>query len=145
MHFSFCRCNYSIYLIVSRLRFKSTKLIFTRFTPPILTISALLKHPFFTDCKYNVFIWFLYLDEPLNYILTCGYQGQLLKIRGTQYRMYYWHQPQSWLREKVQRKSWQNNYRLYFRYYLYFVSCGYDWTNSTNLVENYNMQIFKGI
>ena len=49
------RCNYSIYLIVSRLRFKSTKLIFTRFTPPILTISALLKHPSLLIAKIAIF------------------------------------------------------------------------------------------
>ena len=53
------RCNYSIKLIVRQLHFKYTKLIFTGFTPPILTISALLKHPFFTDCKYNDFLWIL--------------------------------------------------------------------------------------
>ncbi len=47
------RCNYSIILIVSKLRFKYTKLYFMGFTPTILTILALLKRPFFTDCKYT--------------------------------------------------------------------------------------------
>ena len=51
------RCNYSIVLIVSKLRFKYTKLYLTGFTPPILTIQALLKHPFFTVYKYNDYIW----------------------------------------------------------------------------------------
>ena len=52
-----CRCNYSIVLIVSKLRFKYAKLYLTGFTPPILTIQALLKHPFFTVYKYNDYIW----------------------------------------------------------------------------------------
>ena len=47
--------NYSIYLIVSRLRFKSTKPDFTGFAPPILTVSALSKRPFFTYCKNSDF------------------------------------------------------------------------------------------
>ena len=51
------RRNYSIYLIVSRLRFKSTKLNFTGFTSPISTISAFLKHPFFTYAKVVIFAY----------------------------------------------------------------------------------------
>ena len=56
---SIFRCNYSIYLIVNRLRFKSTKPDFTGFAPPILTVSALSKRPFFTDCKYSDSRWFM--------------------------------------------------------------------------------------
>ena len=52
-----CRCNYSIFLIVSRLRFKSTKLIFTRSTPPILTIPALLKHPSLLTANITIFAY----------------------------------------------------------------------------------------
>ncbi len=48
--------NYSIYLIVSRLRFKSTKPNFTGFAPPILTVSALSKRPFFTYYKNSDFL-----------------------------------------------------------------------------------------
>ncbi len=43
----------SIYLIVSRLCFKSTKPDFEWFTPSNLTVLALSKLPFFTECKYT--------------------------------------------------------------------------------------------
>ena len=49
------RCNYSIYLIVSRLRFKSTKPDFAGFTPPNLTVPALLKHPSLRIAKIAIF------------------------------------------------------------------------------------------
>lgn len=78
------RCNYSIKLIVRQLHFKYTKLIFTGFTPPnevhrtplkssqceiILTISTLLKYPFFTYANLLI-----YLDI---YKLKFVYQGSI--------------------------------------------------------------------
>ena len=72
--------NYNIFLIVSWLRFKSTKLIFTRFTSPFLTISALLKHPSLLTANITIFFGFWYLIEPLSYILACGRQDFVVPL-----------------------------------------------------------------
>lgn len=142
------RCNYSIYLIVRQLRFKSTKLIFTRVTPPILTISALLKHPFFTDCKYNDFLCFLYLDESLNYILTCGYQwvsGAVVKDSRRSISDVLLTSATVMVEKKVRENHGRITIDCISGIIGILSVAAYGWTNSTNLVENYNMQIFKGI
>lgn len=115
------RCNYSIFLIVSRLRFKSTKLIFKRFTPPNGVHRTPLKS---SQC------------EIILTISTLSKHHSLLTAK---------HQPQSWSREKFR----ENHDRITIDFISVIICilsvAAYDWTNSTNLVENYNMQIFKGI
>lgn len=51
------RCNYSIVLIVSKLRFKSTKPDFAGFIPPNLTVPALSKHPSLLTTKLAIFAY----------------------------------------------------------------------------------------